>query len=159
MQDYDETTRADALSLAGVLAHALPPELGTPAAPDRYTVPAVFSRHPLPREVEILEGADARDELARSGYASVTLKAVDLRLEIGNTTLDELESGLATVLGTMLRNVSLAVATVEADRLADLRLLNERELQRSEAVVERASRIGFEPRPSVIEAESLPAAM
>jgi hypothetical protein len=159
MQEYDETTRADVLGLTSVLAHALPPELGTAAAPARYTVPATFSRPPLPREVEILEGPDALDELSRSGYPSVTLNAVDLRLKIGNTTLDELESGLATVLGTMLRDISLAVAAVEADRLADLRLVSERELQRSEEIVERASRIGFDPRPSVSPAARLPAAM
>lgn len=149
MQEYDESTRADVLGLSGVLAHALPTELGTATAPARYTVPAVFSRPPLAREVEILEGADAREELARAGYPSVTLKAVDRRLEIGNTTLEELESGLGTLLGTILRNVSLAVAATEAERLADLRLVREREQHRSDDIVERASRIDFAPRPSV----------
>jgi hypothetical protein len=159
MHGYDESTRADVLGLSGVLAHALPTELGTSAAPARYMVPAVFSRPPLAREVEILEGADARDELARAGYPSVTLKAVDRRLEIGNTTLEELESGLGTLLGTILRNVSLAVAETEAERLADLRVVSERELHRSEEIVERASRIGFAPRPSVEAAEPLRTAM
>lgn len=159
MHGYDESTRADVLGLSGVLAHALPTELGTSTPPARYMVPAVFSRPPLAREIEIIEGADAREELARAGHPSVTLKVVDRRLEIGNTNLEELESGLAALLGTILRDVSVAVAETEAERLADLRLVSEREQHRSEEVVERASRIGFAPRPSVEAADPLRAAM
>lgn len=137
----------DLLGLSGVLAHALPLEVGTDSSPSRYTVPAVFTRRPLAHEIERIEGRAAHDELVVAGYPSATLKVVDRRLEIGGTSLEELGAGLARVIATMLRNASIAVSTEDAERREQLRLAGERELARSSSLVERAARISFVPEP------------
>lgn len=80
--------RADAaLTLSGVLASALPHDLHTAQGPTRYTVPAVFSRRPQPREIDLLRGSGVRQELADAGYSHIELSISDRRLLIGNTNL------------------------------------------------------------------------
>jgi len=135
----------EVLELSGVLLEALPAELSSATAPARYMVPAVFARRPLPREVAILEGPEAHARLSTAGYSAVSLKVVDRRLEIGGTSLGELERGLATLLATMLRDATVAVAAADPQRPDRMRTADEDELHRSEEVGERAGRIVFSP--------------
>jgi hypothetical protein len=147
---------AEELALGGVLTHALPASLGTAEAPSRYTVLAAFNRPPLPREVTMIESAIGRMELAGAGYDSVTLTVAGRRLEIGDTNLDELKSGLATLVATMVHDASITAATQEAARRAGMTEENDRESRRADLISESASEVFFEQTPearsSLIEA-------
>jgi hypothetical protein len=81
------TEQPGRLFLRGVLDSALPHELGTDAEPERYVVPAVFSRRVLPEERALIEGPATADRLAGRGYPEVGLKVADRRLEISRTNL------------------------------------------------------------------------
>lgn len=131
------------LRLVGILAHALPVSLGTADAPERYTVPAVFDRAPLPREVALIEGSSAAAELADAGYPAVTLKVVDRRLEIGQTSIGELKSGLAGLIASILHDASVLVRDQNDARLADLTAFAEREARRSAMVLREAAEVSF----------------
>ncbi|MDP5225822.1 MULTISPECIES: hypothetical protein [Arthrobacter] len=114
------TTPSEPLALSGVLASALPSELGTARAPSRYTVPAVFTRRPETREIYLLRGDDVRQRLNNAGYPAVELQVSDRRLLITNTNLDELKRGLALVIGDILAQISAEVLqewTTRAERL------------------------------------------
>ena len=132
------------LALGGVLTHALPPSLGTVGAPTRYTVLAAFNRQPLPREITMIESAVGRMELADAGYDSVTLTVAGRRLEIGDTNLDELKSGLAGLVANMVHDASVAVAAREATRVSDLTVANDSERRRSDLIGDSASAVVFE---------------
>ena len=70
------------LALTGIVAKSLPPALGTAEEPDRYTVPVLFTRRPSAKEVALIEGDSARQELAAAGYDQVRLIAGDQALDI-----------------------------------------------------------------------------
>src|SRR6478609_8538548 len=101
----DFAVRADsALSLSGVLASALPHDLGTAQGPTRYTVPAVFSRRPQPREIELLHGEATKQGLAH--LVGVILRDISAQAAQERThRSDELE----------------ALGLVEEERLESLR--------------------------------------
>jgi len=164
MRETSKSTGADLqkhpdLRLTGVLAHALPVQLGTPDAPERYMVPAVFDRAPLPREVDLIEGSTAREELVRAGYDRVRLRVSDRRLEIADTSLEELKSGLAALIASILHDASVLVGERDDARRADLKAFAEREASRSDAVVQAASEVFFVRIQSPAEAAPLPQAV
>jgi hypothetical protein len=130
------------------LTDALPASLGTAGAPSRYTVLAPFNRQPLPPEITMIESEIGRLELTGAGYGSVTLTVANRRLEIGDTNLDELKSGLAALIATMLHDTSVAVAATEAARIADLTVENDRERRRTDLITESASQVVFEQMPA-----------
>lgn len=134
------------LTLSGVVAHLLPLTLETEDAPERYTVLAAFDRRPLPREVALIQGRAAHEELADAGYGRVTLRVVDRRLEIGSTSLAELKSGLAVCIAAILHDASVIVGDQDDARIADLKLVGEREARRSEIVLNQASEVVFARR-------------
>jgi len=61
------------LGLGSVLVASLPVALMTEAAPDRYTVEAVFTRRPEKEEVAEILGTRTRDDLVSAGYPTVEL--------------------------------------------------------------------------------------
>lgn len=131
------------LTLSGVVAHLLPLTLATQDEPDRYTVLAAFDRRPLPREVALIQGRAAHEELADAGYGQVTLRVVDRRLEIGMTSLAELKSGLAARIASILHDASVLIGDQDDARIADLKLVGEREAHRAESVLHQAAEVVF----------------
>jgi len=90
------------LGLGSVLVGSLPSALMTADAPARYTVEAVFTRRPQREEIAEILGDETRETLVREGYPTVELTVSDRRLEIANTTLEELRDGLGSVLAERL---------------------------------------------------------
>ena len=137
--------RADsALTLSGVLASALPHDLGTARGPSRYTVPAVFSRRPQPREIDLLHGSNISRRLAEAGYGDVELRVSDRRLLITNTNLMELKEGLAHLLGLILTEVSAKATDERTERAEELDALGLIEEQRLESIRQAAAEIHFD---------------
>ncbi|KQQ86705.1 hypothetical protein OVA06_13240 [Pseudarthrobacter sp. SL88] len=142
---HTSPVRADAaLTLSGVLASALPHDLHTAQGPTRYTVPAVFSRRPQPREIDLLRGSGVRQELADAGYSHIDLSVSDRRLLIGNTNLAELKSGLAHLVGNILAGVSAQASKERQDRTEELDALGMVEEQRLEFLRQAAAEIHFD---------------
>lgn len=133
-----------ALTLSGVLASALPHDLGTARGPSRYTVPAVFSRRPQPREIDLLHGVNTRRRLADAGYSDVELDVSDRRLLITNTNLAELKAGLAHLVGVILAEISSQASQERAQREEELDALGQLEEQRLEALRQAAAEIHFD---------------
>lgn len=136
------------LGLSRVLATTLPDALGTPEAPDRYSVTAMLTRRPSHFEIAAIHSCETSDRLDRAGYPTVELSVSDRRLQIANTSLEELRDGLSTVLADLIRDISLdgrenaAVAEIQEDR-------SQEELDRVSAVLEIAESVHFLPsRPA-----------
>lgn len=131
--------RVGTLRLGSILTSGLPAMLGTDDAPKTYTVPAIFTRQVSPSEKSAIQSADSTRRLADRGYPRVTLKVSDRRLLIENTCLDQLRSGLAHEVATLLsdiedvlnqqRDLRAAAAVVrlsaETDRAASIQHLVE----------------------------------
>lgn len=132
-----------ALGLSHILTTLLPATVHTPGGPARYTVNAVFTRRPSAGEIQGLEGKEAREWLDRAGFTEVTTRVSDRRLEIGNTSLEELQGGLAAVLAGLL--VRLSAADLERTNAAamDLAAVDQDEVKRWEMVRARAAAIRF----------------
>jgi len=94
------------LHLTSILISSLPSTLFTDEAPDRYTVEAVFNRRVEHEEVAEIEGTRTRDVLTEAGHSTVELRVSDRRLEIANTSLEELRDGLASVITDILDHIS-----------------------------------------------------
>lgn len=132
------------LKLSGILASALPHDVGTARGSSRYTVPVVFSRRPQPRELDLLHGSNVSRRLAEAGYSDVELRVSDRRLLITNTNLMDLKTGLAHLLGTILSEVSAQAATERADREEELDALGLIDEQRLESIRRAAAEIHFD---------------
>jgi len=145
------TTAADAdigvLGLRSVLVGSLPPALLTAAAPDRYSVEAVFSRRPEQDEVTEILGSDTRSFLSEHGHPTVELSVSDRRLGIANTNLEELRDGLAGLIVERLAEISAQVKAKHVLALAQSKIASELELDRAAAVVRLAESIDFSVRP------------
>lgn len=135
-----------ALRLLSVLASALPLELGTPAEPARYTVPAVFSRQVSVAERAWIEDpATARLLEERTGAGpGLALAVSDRRLLIMNTTLAELKGGLAAAIGEMLTRLGQELLTEMDRRTAAAEILVSDEQDRVDAVTRAAAEITFD---------------
>ncbi|MBF4561155.1 hypothetical protein ITJ43_03305 [Microbacterium sp. VKM Ac-2870] len=145
------------LGLGAVLAASLPSALMTVDAPSRYTVEAVFTRRPQREEIADIIGADTREFLSRRGYTEVELAVSDRRMEIANTSLEELRDGLGAALAELLA----AISTHAQERRAAAALRDEKtaesERERAEAVVALAASVRFEterPRASSSNADN-----
>jgi len=132
------------LTLSGILASALPNDLGTARAPSRYVVPVVFSRRPEPRELDLLQGSSISRRLDEAGYSDVELRVSDRRLLITNTNLMDLKSGLAQLLGIILNEVTTQADGERAERAEELDALGIIEEQRLEAIRRAAAEIHFD---------------
>lgn len=147
MKTQTRTSGADAatLGLGSVLVGSLPVALMTDEAPDRYTVEAVFTRRPERDEVtQILDGA-TRDFLAEAGYPGVEVTVSDRRLEIANTSLEELRDGLAAVLAERLTQISEGVRAGRDAAIARFQIAAESERVRAAAVAALAESVTFRP--------------
>ncbi len=132
------------LTLTGILASALPKDLGTARAPSRYVVPVVFSRRPEPRESDLLQGSSISRRLDEAGYSDVELRVSDRRLLITNTNLVDLKSGLAQLLGIILNEVTTQADGERTERAEELDALGIIEEQRLEAIRRAAAEIHFD---------------
>ncbi len=132
------------LTLSGILASALPNDLGTARAPSRYVVPVVFSRRPEPRELDLLQGSSISRRLDEAGYSDVELRVSDRRLLITNTNLMDLKSGLAQLLGIILNEVTTQADGERTERAEELDALGIIEEQRLEAIRRAAAEIHFD---------------
>ena len=144
MSGVPSSSPEEPLRLTSVLASGLPVELGTPNAPDRYTVPVVFSRQVTQEERERIEDPAVARQLGEHAGAALELVVSDRRLLVKNTNLRELGGGLSAALAAMLRelDVQLEVEQSARDDEAHRRELEERE--RAAAVAQEAAAIRFE---------------
>jgi hypothetical protein len=129
-----------------ILVSDLPSTLGTIEAPERYTVTAVFTRRPLPQELDLLSAPGIDERLTAEGYPAVTLRAADRRLLIDNTNLHELSHGLARVIGSMLDDIGTSVATTRSAQAKDAAELAARAADRANQVLTEVSKVDFSPK-------------
>lgn len=134
----------DELRLVSVLASGLPRELGTTDEPARYTVPAVFSRQVTPQERARIEDPATARRLADHADHDLALTVSDRRLLIKNTTLAQLQGGLATALAAMLREIDRELRAERTRRSAEADALDVEEHDRVAAVTTAAAAIRFE---------------
>lgn len=142
----------DLLGLGSVLVGSLPSTLLTDAAPDHYTVEAVFTRRPDPDEINEILGGDTRDFLARAGHPTVELTVSDRRLEIANTNLEELRDGLSGFIAQRLADISAGVRARREASAARFQHAAEHEQERAAAVAALAESVTFRVAPDGAEA-------
>jgi len=131
------------LGLSSVLVASLPATLLTDAAPDRYTIEAIFTRRPDPDEVTEILGDGTRAVLTDAGHPDVTLAVSDRRLEIGHTTLEELRDGLAGILSERLATISADVRTRRDEAATRFQDAADHENERAAAVTALAESVTF----------------
>ncbi|WP_344776786.1 hypothetical protein [Gryllotalpicola kribbensis] len=110
----------EALGLSHILTSLLPPTVHTSDGPERYIVSAVFNRRPSAGEITGINGAAARSWLDRAQFPEISLKVSDRRLEIANTSLEQLASGLAATIAGLLAHLSAEDATQAHSAAGDL---------------------------------------
>jgi len=111
------TSHPELLRVEGVVFSCLVAGIEEFPQADRYTVPTILNRRPSRSEHERLNHLAASGRLAAAGYPDVGLILNERRLDITNTTLDELSEGLALLLGALIQELSDAVDD-DADRPA-----------------------------------------
>jgi len=109
---------------------------------------AVFTRRPLPQEIDLLKERSVEERLATAGYPRVSLAVADRRLIITNTNLHELKHGLAGEIGRILDDIGKLVATTRSAQAKDAAELATRAAERASHVIDEASGIDFSPRAS-----------
>ncbi|GAA1104193.1 hypothetical protein [Nocardiopsis composta] len=133
----------ESLKVRTILVSALPQELGTADAPERYTVPCVLSRQVEPAEITLIQGPDVEARLRTAGFAAPTLTISDRRLLVHDTNLHELAAGLAGCIASALRHVSETIALDRARRAQTLAELGDREASRIGRVRGLAEAVDF----------------
>jgi len=149
-----KTGETGSLGLSSVLVASLPATLLTEAAPDRYTVEAIFTRRPDPDEVSAIIGEETRALLARSGRPEVTLAVSDRRLEISGTSLEQLRDGLAELLSVRLAEISAAVDSRRQEEAVRFQDAAEHEHERAAAVTALAESVTFGAPPAATRAST-----
>jgi hypothetical protein len=134
------------LGVGSILVASLPAALLTDDAPDRYTVEGVFTRKPSREEIAAILSPETRDRLSEDGYSTVEVTVSDRRLVISNTNLEELRSGLATLIAEILFDIDTDARASAALTAGLLREATEQEHQRAAAVVALAAAVAFTPR-------------
>jgi hypothetical protein len=106
----------------------------------------VFSRQVTHEErLRIEDPATARFLVERTGAdAALTLEVEDRRLLIRNTTLTQLENGLAAALGRMLAALGERLHSEQEHRAAEADARQAAEVARFELVSRQAARIRFD---------------
>lgn len=138
------TSAPDELRLVSILVSGLPVELGTAGAPARYTVPAVFSRQVTAQERARIEDPATAGGLAQHGDPDLALEVSDRRLLIKNTTLAQLEGGLAAALAATLRDIDRELGAERAQISADAEVRDADERDREAVVAAAVAAIRFE---------------
>ncbi|WP_162940339.1 hypothetical protein [Gryllotalpicola protaetiae] len=139
----ESTESGTALGLSHILTSLLPATVHTDGGPERYMINAVFTRRPSGGEILALNGPEARAWLDRAGYPQVTTRVSDRRLEIANTSLEELQAGLGSVLGRLLAEISASDAARLETLARNLDGAEQYEAKRWEEVRARAGAIQF----------------
>jgi len=145
-QSESAPTNAVELGLGAVLIDALPPTLFTSSAPELYTVAAVFTRNPTKSEIAAIHGDETRAALRDAGYRAVEVHVSDRRLEIANTNLNELATGLAAVIAERLHVISEHSASTNRRRAADALVASQRETDRAVLVARAVAAVSFVAR-------------
>lgn len=137
-----DTSPESTLRLTSVIS--VPSDLyaGKPLA--KYTISAGFSRRPNSAESRIIAGPASLERLAEKGYAEVKLAIDDLRLDIQNTSLEELKSGLASVVGALVRESSAQARQDREQRDADALVKSQADEVRRREIDDLAHRISFD---------------
>jgi hypothetical protein len=148
LDDRTDRSVLGPFALDRVLECDLPDMLGTADAPDRYVVTAIFTRRPVPAELDLLTAPAVHEQLAAAGYPGVTVTAADRRLLIAGTNLHELERGLARTLGVILAEIGDRVAVRRTVRDDEREAQARREASRAASVGLAARRISFDPNGS-----------
>lgn len=138
-------SKRESLKLGTVLLDSLPSSLLTDQAPEKYLVAVVFNRRAEPEEVDFLTGTGVSDRLRSAGYPDVELNVVNRRLEISNTTLEELRDGLSVALAQELSGVEQEFERERVARNTQFRKDVDAETKRAEAVQLLAQSITFDP--------------
>jgi len=100
------------LRLQGVLFSGIRDGIEEDPRVEKYTVPAVLSRRPTIAERELIGRIGTTGHLASAGYPDVELILDDRRLNITNTSLEELRDGLAVMLGALIRDLADRAGTL-----------------------------------------------
>lgn len=140
------STVHDPLTVGNVLMDSLPATLLTAKAPEKYTVAAVFNRRPEPEEIQNILSPAVKQELASVGYTNVELGVSNRRLEISNTSLEELRDGLAFAIACVLTQQSEAFQQHRRATEAQIKKETNEETHRAQAVQALASSISFSPK-------------
>ncbi|WP_308799356.1 hypothetical protein [Agromyces silvae] len=140
-----DTSAFEPFAVDHLILNDLPFTLGTVDAPERYTVTAVFTRRPLPLELELLAKPETQILLAEAGYPAVSLTTADRRLFIVNTNLSELRQGLAQVIGRVLDDIGTSVAKTRTEQAQKAAELAHRAAERVQRVFAEAEQIDFSP--------------
>lgn len=136
------------LGLTSVLPGSLPQSLGTLSAPESYQVDAVFTRRPEVGEVVALHSLETLNALSKAGYPFVTLHVSDRRLEIKNTSLDQLKNGLGTFLADHLAAITATLQKERASAQARVASAAEAEGSRAEVIAAKAEQVTFRRTPT-----------
>jgi hypothetical protein len=136
--------RTDGLHLTAVLVAGLPVELGTSAAPARYTVPVVFSRQVSAQERTRIEDPATAAALRSHTAGDIELVVSDRRLLVLNTSLAELRDGLGSALAAMLREMETEIDDARDRRDAELDAARQVERERSDTLTREAAEVRFE---------------
>lgn len=131
------------LGLRSVLVGSLPATLLTDDAPERYTVEAVFTRKPEAEEIERILDEETRAYLSEHGYPAVEVSVSDRRLEVANTTLEELRDGLGIVLARRLADISVQVRARREIAATEFREASDLEQHRAATVAALAESVTF----------------
>ena len=146
----------DELRVGAILADALPSELLTADAPDRYTVLAVFNRRPSRAEIDEIQDNTTRSTLTEAGHPTVELRVSDRRLEIANTNLEELAGGLASVIAARLYAISVSSAADRERSEAEPPTKTHRETDRAALIALAAAAVTFTASSSDFSARAVP---
>jgi hypothetical protein len=138
----EDTSPESTLRVSSVVS--VPRELYSGTAPARYTVSARFSRRVNPAESKMIPGPVIHERLAERGYGHVSLFIDDLHLEIRNTNLEELKSGLSTLIGSLVREISEQSRHEREQRNEDALLKSQADEARRKTIDALAREISFD---------------
>ncbi|MBT2553855.1 hypothetical protein [Arthrobacter sp. ISL-5] len=141
-EPVEDTSPESTLRVSSVVS--VPRELYAGTAPARYTVSARFSRSVNPVESKLIPGPAVRERLAEQGYGDVSLYVDDRRLEIRNTSLEELKSGLSTLIGSLVREISEQSRHEREQRNEDALLKSQADEARRKTIDALAHEISFD---------------
>jgi hypothetical protein len=134
---------AQAIALNGIVASALPWNLGTARGPSEYTVVVALSRRAEPYEIDLVNDPSTVRRLREAGYGGVGIAIAGRRLLVENTSLEQLRAGLARELARLFRDVSAAALAQQGQRRPELEALVLLERDRREAVEALAAGVRF----------------
>ncbi|WP_141367535.1 hypothetical protein [Glutamicibacter uratoxydans] len=127
-----------------VLVDSLPGTLFTAQAPEKYMVAVVFSRRPEAEEIRNIQSLEVQEQLASSGYPDIKLNISNRRLEIANTSLEELRDGLAFAIACALAQQSEKFQHHQDVAETEFRKEIDAETERSQSVQHLAKSISFD---------------